>query len=504
LGTVIWWHRLFKLINNRQSIAEDEKSNYNRGHWNYSLNQHNIANSMCEKLNFDSDIIYIKRKTMGKSKVINMMVFLFISVVNIYAQDWPQYLGPYRNGVSAQKGILHSWPEKGPEVLWTVNLGIGFGGPVIKDNKVYLLDRDDQTGDKLKCYDLSNGKELWSFGYDAPGSVMFPGSRSVPTLDGNRIYTCGPYGNLYCIDIKTHKPVWNKNVWKDFGGEEIPRWAITQCPLIYGDLVILASQAPETGVVAYEKTTGKVKWTTPSLGPVGYVSPSILKTGGASHVVMITASAGRGAEAKGGKVVGIDPLSGKILWEYTNWQCGIPVPSAIDAGEGRLLITGGYQAGAAMIKVEKKTGGNYTVTELYKNPDFGAHTQPPVLYNGYFYAQYSTNERKDGLVCMSIGGQVKWKTGRAPSFDKGGIILAEGLLLSTDGSTRLYLIEPDPSAFKPVASSELLKEVGTGSENDPLGSRVGGSTQNWAPLALAYGKLLIRDQNRLMCVKVVK
>lgn len=424
------------------------------------------------------------------------VVLLFACLSNLYSQDWPQYFGPNRNGVSAQKGILRTWPQQGPEVLWTANIGIGFGGPVIKEGKVYLLDRDDKVGDKLKCFDLSNGKELWSFGYDAPGSVMFPGSRSVPTLDGNLIYTVGPYGNLYCIDIKTHKPVWNKNVWTDFGGGEIPRWAITQCPLIYGDLLILASQAPQAGVVAYEKLTGKVKWKTPALGEVGYVSPAIVKVGGAIHVVMITASAGRGENAKGGKVVGIEPGTGKILWEYTNWQCGIPVPGAVDAGEGRILITGGYQAGAAMIKIEKKADGNYTVSELYKNADFGAHTQQPVLYKDNFYAQYTTNERKDGLVCMSMDGQIKWKTGRSPLFDKGGSILADGLLLTTDGSKKLYIIEPDPSGFKPIASADMLVV--------PEGTDIRFGTQNWAPLALANGKLLIRDQSRLICVKVAQ
>ena len=418
-----------------------------------------------------------------------------IALNPIYAQDWPQYLGPNRNSASAEKGILRSWPEKGPEVLWAASIGIGYGGPVIKDGKIYLLDRDDKVGDKLRCFNLSDGKELWNFAYGAPGSVMFPGSRSVPVIDGNRIYSCGPYGDLYCIDINTHKPIWNKNVWKDYGGGEIPRWAITQCPVVYGDLLIVASQAPQAGVVAYEKLTGKVKWATPSLGPVGYVSPEIVKVGKESHVVMITASAGRGASASGGKVIGIDPLTGKVLWEYTNWQCGIPVPGALDAGDGRVLITGGYQAGAAMLKIEKKADGKYNVKELYKNPDFGAHTQPPVLVNGNFYAQYTTNERKDGLVCMSMDGQIKWKTGRTPLFDKGGIILVDGMLLATDGSSKLYLIQPDPSAFKPLASSDLLK-ADSGDTRFP--------TQNWAPLALSNGKLLIRDQSRLICVKVAK
>jgi outer membrane protein assembly factor BamB len=433
-------------------------------------------------------------------KQIKMFISVTVFIVcssNIYAQDWPQYLGPTRNGVSIQKGILRTWPQQGPQVLWTTDLGIGFGGPVIKSGKIYLLDRDDKVGDKLRCFDLASGKELWSFSYAAPGTVAFPGSRSVPALDGNMIYSCGPNGDLYCIDINIHKPVWNKNVWTDFGGSRLPTWAISQCPLIYGNLVILASQAPQAGVVAYDKLTGAVKWKTASLGGVGYVSPTIVKVGTESHVVMITASsrAGYGETGSGGKVVGLDPLTGKILWEYTNWQCVIPVPAAIDAGDGRILITGGYEAGSAMIKVAKKADGSYGVTELFKNINFGAHTQPPILVNGYFYAQYSTNERKDGLVCMGMDGQIKWKTGRAPLFDKGGTILADGLMLTTDGGSMLYLIQPDPTAFKPIATAELLKG-GTGDANRP--------NQNWAALALSDGLLLIRDQNSLMCVKVAQ
>jgi len=438
---------------------------------------------------------------MKQNQLYILVVVLLFCIMNVYAQEWPQYLGPDRNSTSSQKNILRTWPENGPEVIWTVDLGIGFGGAVAKDGKVYLLDRDDRVGDKLRCFDLTNGKELWNFAYEAPGSVIYPGSRSVPILDGNHVYSCGPYGDLYCIDINTHKPVWNKNVWSDFGGEEIPTWAITQCPLVYGDLLILASQAPQAGVVAYEKLTGNVKWTTPFLGPVGYVSPAIVKVSGEDHVVMITAAAGGGPgrSYSGGEVVGIDPLTGKILWEYTNWQCPIPVPSAVDAGEGSVLITGGYETGTAMIKVEKKADDSYNVTELYKNVDFGAHTQPPVLYNGFFYAQYSTNERRDGLVCWSMDGQVMWKTKRSPEFMRGGMILADGLILATDGEKTLYLIEPDPSEFKPLASAELLvSEPGEKGMVEKFG------IQNWAPLALVDGKLLIRDQSKLKCVKVAQ
>ncbi|MDR2921501.1 MAG: PQQ-binding-like beta-propeller repeat protein, partial [Tannerella sp.] len=133
--------------------------------------------------------------------------FLIYSCTVTKAQDWPQFLGPGRDSKSSQKGLLRSWTEKGPDVLWSVNVGIGYGGPVAKDGKVYLLDRDDEAGDMMRCFNLQTGEELWKFSYDSPGSVSFPGSRSVPVVDDKHVYSCGPNGDLYCIDIKTHKPV---------------------------------------------------------------------------------------------------------------------------------------------------------------------------------------------------------------------------------------------------------------------------------------------------------
>ena len=421
------------------------------------------------------------------------------------AADWPQFMGPDRDSTSPETGILRSWPEGGPEVLWTVPLQRGYGGPVVSNGQVYLLDRDDAKGDTLRSFDLSTGEELWSFAYEAPGSVMFPGSRSVPTVDGYHVYSVGHSGDLYAFDRVTRKPLWNKNVWKDFGGDELPIWGITQCPLVYGDLLIVASQAPEAGVVAYDKLSGAVKWKTPSLGYVGYVSPAIVKVDGEDHVVMVTPSTNpfrRSSpdENKLGTVVGIEPLTGRILWKYDEWNCHITVAPAVDAGENRILVVGGYELGATMIQVEKRSDGSYGATELFTTEEFGDQTKRPILHDGFFYAQYGTNSRRDGLVCMGMDGEIKWKTKRSPDFNKGSMILADGLILATDGSKSLYLIEPDPSGFKALASAELLGEEGTDSEG--IARRIGGSVQNWAPIALSDGKLLIRDHSKLTCVKV--
>ena len=140
-----------------------------------------------------------------------------------------------------------------------------------------------------------------------------------------------------------------------------------------------------------------------------------------------------------------------------------------------------------MINVEKLKDNKFSVKEIFNHNDFGDHTKPPILYKGYFYAQFSTNSKRDGLVCMDMNGKVMWKTMRSPLFDKGSMILADGLILATDGRKNLYLIQPDPSGFKPLASAEML-----------------GDGQNWGPLALADSKLLLRDQNQLMCVRIAK
>ena len=416
-------------------------------------------------------------------------IMIALSVGSVVAADWPWIYGPKRDHTSTQKGLLRTWPQEGPKVLWSVPMGSGFGGPAVSGANVYVLDRDEAVGDTLRVFDLASGKELWTFAYEAPGTFMFAGSRTTPTVDGELVYTVGPMGDLHAINIRTRKPAWRKNIWKDFGGDaELPRWAIVQNPLIYGDLLIVAPQTSQAGIVAYDKRTGDLKWQSPALGGIaGYVTPTIVNVAGEDQLVMITGAAGRGRNAKGGSVNGVDPRTGKLLWTFAEYQNIIPVSQPVDAGEGRVLVAGAYGAGSVMLKVDKKVDGRFAVSELFRNPDFGAHTQPPVLHDGHFYSHYTINERSDGLVAMSMDGQVKWKTDQNPAFVRGGSILADGLLLTTDGNTKLYLVEPNPTEFKPLASAVIL-EAG----------------DNWAPLALVDGKLLVRGQKHLKVLQVAQ
>ncbi len=426
---------------------------------------------------------------MTKTTVRLIATAIVLSVTSVYAADWPWLYGPRRNHTSDQQGLLREWPADGPRVLWTLPVGPGFGGPAVSGGNVYLLDRDESVGDTLRVLDLASGRELWTFAYDAPGQFMFAGSRTTPSVDGELVYIVGPMGDLHAISTRTREPAWRKNIWRDFGGgAELPQWGIAQNPLIWGDLLIVASQTTATGVVAYDKVTGALRWQSPALSGIpGYVTPSIVKVAGEDHLVMITGAAGRGRNARDGSVNGLDPRTGAVLWTYTDWQNIIPVSQAVDAGDGRVLVAGAYGAGTVMLRVERAADGAYAVIELFKNADFGAHTQPPVLFEGHFYSHYTINERSDGLVAMTMDGEVKWKTGQQPAFVRGGSILAEGLLLMTDGDTKLYLVEPSPAGFKPLASA-VIQESG----------------DNWAPLALVDGTLLVRGQKELKALQVAK
>ena len=420
---------------------------------------------------------------------------LCLSIMMVNAQDWPQFLGPHRNSYSDDKGLLRSWPANGPEVLWSIEVGEGYGGPAIKDGKVYLLDRENNESDIMRCFDLSSGKELWKYSYSAPGEVPYPGSRSVPTIDGNYLYSCGHNGDLYCIDINTHQPVWHKNIWTDFGGGKLPMWAIAQCPLIYGDMVILTSQAPECGVVAYNKMTGAVVWKTPKFPEETYASPSVAKIDGQDQIIIIISSTNmytnrNGAPKVMGRIMGMEPKTGKVLWTYNDWECMISVPSATDVGNNKILAVGGYERGATMLQISKNSDGTYKATELFTTEEFGDQTKPALLIDNYFYAIYRTVNRRDGMCCMDMNGNVMWKTKRSPDFEKGSMIYADGLILATDGMKSLYLIEPSPEGFKALAKADILGESA--------------GSQNWAPIALSNGKLLVRNQNQMFCVKVSK
>lgn len=437
---------------------------------------------------------------------------LMIGVAGMYlaaglakAEDWPQFQGTGQQGISRETGLLKMWPEGGPRVLWTAALGVGYGGAAVRDGEVYILDRTENSKDALRCLNPATGEELWRYSYDAPGEVPHDGSRSTPTVDRKYVFTIGPFGHVHCIDRGSHEPVWSRHVLSEFGGA-LPRWGVAQSPVLYRDAVIITPMSKEVGVVALAKATGKELWRGPPLGDLAYVTPRIANLGGVDQLLVVSATrserpkgagekrpAGRpsGAELRKRlrqvktRVAGVAAADGRVLWSHGDWTCAIPIPNPTPVGEDRVFVTGGYYAGSVMLKIGEKEG-KFSASVLFKNEDYGAQVPHPLLYKDHLYMLCNGNFRKNGLVCMDLQGNVKWKTGKEPVLDRGHLLIADGLMYNLDGARGvLRLIEPDPAGYKELAQAELFR-----------------GSQLWAPLVLSDGKLFVRGSDELKCLDV--
>ena len=392
-----------------------------------------------------------------------------------WAADWPQFLGPQRDATSTETGLARSWPAAGPKLLWSTPLGVGFAGPSVSAGQVFILDRPDNTKDVLRCYGLADGKELWSFAYEAPGTFSIPGSRTTPTLTDKAAYIVGPLGHFHCVDRATHAATWKKHLLDDFGGK-LPNWGVSQSPLLYQGLVIVAPQSPTVGLAAFKSDTGEPVWTSKELGPLSYCSPTLARLGEVDQVVLVSAK---------GTVSGIAAADGRVLWQYTGWSCNIPIASPVLIGDGRVFISGEYGAGSVMLRITA-AAGVFSAQELFKTQECMSQIHQALLYQGHLYANSNGNKARDGFVCLDLDGKVKWRTGNEPNFERGSVLLADGMIFTVNGQNgTLAIFEASPAQFKLLASAPVLQ-----------------GKQAWAPLALVDGQLLVRDQKELKCFDV--
>lgn len=277
------------------------------------------------------------------------------------AADWPQWMGPNRDDVWSETGIVRAFPKEGPKLVWRAPVGGGYAGPAVADGRVYVADKQLKPGatepkdqfdlksrvptvERVLCLDAKTGKPLWKHEYDCTYQVSYQaGPRCTPTVSGGKVYTLGTMGDLVCLDATTGKPVWSKNFPADYKAE-VPMWGYSGHPLVHNNLLICLAGGQNALLVAFDKDTGKEAWkvmSTPGApdGP-GYGPPTLLDVGGTTAVV---AYHSRGVTA-------LNPQTGEKVWD-------VPIESyrgmAIMAPrkEGDTIFVGGVFDKCAAIKV---------------------------------------------------------------------------------------------------------------------------------------------------------
>ncbi|MEN8117191.1 MAG: PQQ-binding-like beta-propeller repeat protein [Bacteroidota bacterium] len=425
-----------------------------------------------------------------KRKIFFLLILSVVLLAGCVKQtNWNQYLGPNRNNTISANDILTEWPDGGPAKLWEKELGPGYGGASIFGNEVYILDRVKGESDVVRCLDLLTGKEKWNYTYEAKGEIPYPGSRTVPYVDKNYIWSVGPHGHFHCFDKKTQQPVWSHNLMEEFDAK-LPNWGFSQSPIIYNELVIVAPQGAKAGVTAFNKTTGELIWKSrPLKGHNFHVSPVIANFGGTNQVIMLSPY-DRKDSTKTHEVAAFDVKTGQELWVYSGLKSfGIIAPPTV-VDDKRLFITdcsynGGYKPVSIMIEVTKNNDV-FEVKELFLTEEAGCKMHPGIVVDNHIYL--NNNGKPNEMVCLTMDGARAWAKESAPGFELGSLIKVGDLLINQNGKNGdIHLIEPSPDGYK---------ELGKASFFDSKKSMA------WAPMAFSNGKLLVRDMEKMVCVEL--
>jgi outer membrane protein assembly factor BamB len=388
---------------------------------------------------------------------------------------WPCFRGPNRDNISVDPTPLaKKWPENGPKLLWKLRVGEGFAGASIWNGRVFLLDYDQANQkDVLRCLSLENASEIWRYAYKVKVKRNHGMSRTVPAVTEKYVVSLGPKCHVLCVDTETGEHKWHIDLVREFNAE-VPPWYAGQCPLIDGDSAIIASGG-DVLIISIDCSTGSIRWKSPNPHMWQMTHSSILKMEYLGKKMYVYCASGG--------VVGVDANSGKILWETDKWKINIAnIPMPIHVGDGKIFLSGGYDAGSMMIQLQQ-AGDNFEVKELFrlKPSVFGAVQQTPIFWKDHIFGV-----RPDGqFVCLDLNGKLIWSSGPSAKFGSGPFLLAQNMFFAMNDNGLLSLIDASTSDFKLISQAKVLE-----------------GPDSWAPMALADGLLVLRDLNWMICLDV--
>ena len=406
--------------------------------------------------------------------ILRYLSFLLLGVgmgLTAVAADWPQFLGPDRNGTTTDEGLAAAWPKEGPPVVWQKKVGQGFAGPVVMAGQVILFHR---VGDKevIERLHAADGKQEWAFEYPSvyrDGYSSDYGPRAVPTIADGRVYTLGADGAIRCVDFKTGREIWSEEARLNFGAGK-GFFGMAGSPLVEGDAVLLNIGGRDgAGVIALDRKTGKLLWKATDQ-EADYSSPTTATIHGQRQALIFLREG----------LFGLDPENGRILYDF-RWRARIhaSVNAALPVVVGnRILLTSSYDTGDNLLEIDKDN----QLKSVWSGDSFSSQYATPMHKDGYLYGLEGRHDSGVGTSprCVELGtGKVLWTQGGLKA--SGMIMAGEHLLVLTErGELIRMAATPDKAAI--TGRAQIL---GSGVRAQP---------------ALSGGRLFARDPRRLVCV----
>lgn len=392
-------------------------------------------------------------------RIFRAIAIALFAVSAARADDWPQWRGPNRDGISNEKGIKTTWPAEGPEKVWETKIGVGWSSMSVAKDRLYAIGNTEDR-DIVFCLNAHTGNQIWKHTYSsiAKDPNGYPGPRSTPTIDDDRVYAVSRHGQLFCLNAETGAVIWKTDYITDFQSTP-PTWGFAGSPLIEGDLLIAEIGAKDAAVVAFNKKTGAIVWKSKG-EKAGYASPVAYTQNGVRHVLTFSAY---GLESRKVK-------DGALTWRHpwkTNYDVNAATPVVV--GE-KVFLASAYGVGGAVLDFSSGQP-----VELWKHKQMAVHMSGPVFWGGHLYGFDEFT-----LRCVDFNtGATKWAEKK---YGKGSLLLADGKLIVYGGQGQLGLVEASPARYKEIAFAQVL-----------------GGKDTWAPPVLANGLLYLRSLETLAC-----
>ena len=445
--------------------------------------------------------LQVMKKVTPLCLVVTILVFLANSNAST-ADDWPQWLGPRRDSVWRETGIIDHFPEGGLTRKWKVDLAGGYAGPTVANGKVFVHDyltsgdktpspnrRNQLQGkERVLCFDSKTGKQLWKYEYDCAYAISYPaGPRVTPTVDGDRVYTLGAEGDLNCLNADNGKKIWSHNFKKDYGAKT-PIWGFCGHPLIDGNQLICLVGGEGSVAVAFDKKTGKELWRALSAKEQGYCPPTMIEAGGKKQLLIFHAEA----------INSLNPKNGKVYWSHKitpGYGMAITAPRKWK----NYLFVGGIYYQALMLKLDANAPKADILWKTARGKGISPVSSTPFLENGYLYGC----DFKGEFRCVELdSGKHVWSTfkpttGKRPANSATAFIVKNGdrfFLLSETGD--LIIAKLSPKGYQELSRTRLIEP------DYPAPGQ--GRTVVWSHPAFAEKCVFARNDKQLICVSLAK